>query len=146
MSLRLAARRALVPSACRPVRLLSNPAKEPPRRETLLEKNERLREASEENLERTRQRLLDDASQRNRDMSSLREVIREKSMTIHAPPKALYSQANSFRFPPMETTSLAGETVQLGVGNGGVFSNDRWTVVGCAGSHFGSRFHTVRDE
>ena len=114
-----------------PRRLLSAP-QGAPASETLAEKNRRLREKSEENLTQSRQRLMEDMSKRNEDMAALREVIHEKTVTLHPPPAALYSQASAFRFPQLEATSLAGDTVIL---DDNLFAG-KWTLFGCAGSRF----------
>lgn len=106
------------------------------RRETLLEKNDRLREASEANLEKSRKALIEDMGSRNQEMSSLREVIREKVITLHKPPQALYSQQGAFRFPAIQAQSLAGDEVNLSTSSGGLFSNNKWTLLGCASSNF----------
>lgn len=103
------------------------------KRETLAERNTRLREASEAKLETSRQKLMDDASQRNEDLGALREVMREKTVTLHPPPDALYGQSSAFRFPDFQATSLANETVQLSPA--GLFGG-QWTLLGCAGSKF----------
>ena len=68
-------------------------------------------------------------------MGSLREVIKEKSVTLHPPAASLYSTALAFRFPEVTATSLAGEEVSVGPAAGGLFEN-RWTLLGCAGSNF----------
>jgi len=104
----------------------------PPPRETLLEKNRRLREASEANLLKTRQNLMDDMSKRNADMSALREVIHEKTITLHPPPKSLYKHANAYRFPQLQATSLTGDEVAIDT----EFFAGRWSLLGCAGSQF----------
>jgi len=99
--------------------------------ESLAAKNARLREASEANLSKTRQQLMDDMSKRNEDMAAMREIIHEKTVTLHPPPAALYAQSNAFRFPELQAASLTGyevETTSLFTG--------RWTLLGCAGSRF----------
>ena len=93
--------------------------------------NTRLREKSEEKLTETRQKLMDDAGARQQDMSSLREVIRD-SLTLHSPPKSMYSQSNAFRFPSMSTVSLTGDEVELK--KDGLFSEDQWTLLGLSGN------------
>jgi hypothetical protein len=108
----------------------------PAKRETLLEKNERLREASEANLEKSRQTLISDVGTRNQEMGSLREVIREKAVTLHPPPAALYSQAKAFRFPELTAQSLLGGDVSISSQGDGLFATGKWTVLGCAGSNF----------
>lgn len=105
------------------------------RSESLFERNDRLREASETKLSESRQRLMDDVATRQQDMTSLREVIREKSVTLHAAPNSLYSQKTAFRFPEMQAESLAGDTVSLSTRGGGFFDG-KWTVLGCTGSNF----------
>jgi hypothetical protein len=64
----------------------------------------------------------------------LRTVLHTRTITEHAAPAALYSQAEAFRFPELTATSLAGDEVPIGVGCG-LFAN-RWTLLGCAGSSF----------
>jgi hypothetical protein len=78
-------------------------------------------------------RRMDDVSKRNADMGNLREVIREKNVTVHPPPAVLYSHAASFRFPRMHVTPLAGDDLLLD--GTGMFAG-RWSLVGCAGSQF----------
>ena len=68
-------------------------------------------------------------------MGALREVIREKSVTLHPPPAALYAQASAFRFPALHATALAShEPVELS--ESGLFASHEWTLLGCAGSQF----------
>jgi len=104
-------------------------------RETLWEKNARLREASEKKLVDSRQRLIDDVGNRHEDMSALREAVREKMVTLHPPPATLYSHAQGFLFPAMRTVSLTGGEVTLSGCGSGLFAG-RWTLLGCAGSAF----------
>ena len=103
------------------------------KRETLRERNDRLRAASEAKLEESRQKLMDDVSKRSDDMGALREAVKAKTTTIHPPPKKLYAQQGAFHFPELSTESLAGESVLLAPG--GLFRN-QWTLLGCAGSQF----------
>ena len=97
------------------------------RRETLAERNERLRVASEAKLEESRSKLCaltrvltplcmltrrakscvrraEDAKRRA-DLGALRTVLHERSITVHAPPAALYTHSAAFRFPALTTTS-----------------------------------------
>ena len=73
----------------------------PKKPESIFDINDRLRKASEDHLESTRKRLLDDVADRQADMGSMRSVIHSKSLTVHAPPAALYSQRDAFRFPEL---------------------------------------------
>ena len=102
-------------------------------RETLSDMNARIRQASEEHLEETRTRLLDDVADRQSDMTSMRTVIRNESVTAHPPPAALYSQREAFRFPELDVTPLSGEPTALS--ERGLFGG-RLTLLGCAGSQF----------
>lgn len=78
---------------------------------------------------------IEDVGNRNEDMSALREAVREKMVTLHPPPAALYSHAQGFRFPGVQTTSLAGDEVALSGSGSGLFAG-RWTLLGCAGSSY----------
>ena len=72
---------------------------------------------------------------RRADLGALREVLHERNVTSHPPPDSLYSHTTSFRFPEVVATSLAGEEVKMGTGEGRLFAG-KWTLVGCAGSNF----------
>ena len=68
-------------------------------------------------------------------MGALREVIKEKTITLHPPPKKLYSAKASFLLPDVEVTSVLNEPARMA--STGLFAR-RWTLLGCAGSQFAS--------
>jgi len=104
------------------------------RRETLAEKNTRLRLASEANLEKSREVLAKDFQSRA-DTGSLREVLHNRVVTVDPPPTALCAPTAAFAFPNLSATSLAGQEEQFGTAAGSLF-NGRWTLVGMLGSNF----------
>jgi ATPase complex subunit ATP10 len=57
--------------------------------------------------------------------------MREKTLTVHAPPARLYSAKRAFSFPFVEARALTGDAARLAAD--GVFAS-RLTLLGCSGS------------
>jgi len=66
-------------------------------------------------------------------MLSMREVLRTKDLTLHAPPEALYKSEHAFYFPELEVLPLAGGTARIAPD--GLLAGRR-TLIGCSGSNF----------
>ena len=64
-------------------------------------------------------------------IASIRGVMREKTLTVHAPPARLYSAKRAFSFPFVEARALTGDAARLAAD--GVFAS-RLTLLGCSGS------------
>jgi len=108
-------------------------------RTRLLERNAAWRERSEAALNESRSNLETDIRSHSGGMNEIRNVIREATVVIQPPPVALYDSTSAFYFPELEVCSLGGETVHLKAGGSsygrGLFV-ERWTLLGCSGSHF----------
>ena len=127
----LSARRALAPPRAVARRQLSLWQRV---RDSMNERSERYREASESHLERTRSSLQKDIKTHESAFKELGGVIRKDRHTVRGPAAALGSPSEAFAFPTLQGHSLAGEEVSLSAD--GLFHR-QLTLLGCCGSQHG---------